>query len=107
MIEDELVWQYSEREPDPYVVEWQRLLDSIRQDTTHNEAHRAGEADVVALMGRIATHTGQYVTWDQVMESEFQFVDNIDEMTFDTPAPLQANEQGIYASLVPGVTKEV
>ena len=39
-------------------------------------------------MGRIATHTGQEITWDQVMKSEFQFVKDIDHLTLDTPAPI-------------------
>lgn len=106
MIDDQLVWEYTEQEPDPYVVEWQRLLDAIRQDKPHNEARRAGEADAAALMGRIATHTGQYVTWDQVMQSEYRFVDDIDAMTFDTSAPIHANQQGLYPAVVPGISKE-
>jgi predicted dehydrogenase len=106
MVEDELAWEYTESEPDPYVVEWQKLLDAIRQDTLHNEARRAGEADAAALMGRIATHTGQYITWDQVMQSKHQFVEDIDAMTFDTPAPIQASEGGLYPGVLPGVTTE-
>ncbi len=38
----------------PYHAEWQLLLDAIRGDKPHNEARRAGEAEVAALMGRIA-----------------------------------------------------
>ena len=38
-------------------------------------------------MGRMATHTGQYVTWDQALNSEVQFVADIDNMTFDSDAP--------------------
>ncbi|MEA3225217.1 MAG: Gfo/Idh/MocA family oxidoreductase, partial [Planctomycetota bacterium] len=44
MVSDELVWQYPKRDPNPYRVEWQLLLDAIRQDKPHNEARRAGEA---------------------------------------------------------------
>ena len=65
------------------------------------------EIEVAALMGRIATHSGQYITWDQVMESKFQFVDNIDAMTFDTEAPVHAGPGGIYAPPIPGMTKEI
>ena len=49
----------AKRDRNPYHAEWQVLLDAIRQDKPHNEARRAGEADVAALMGRMATHTGQ------------------------------------------------
>ena len=38
-------------------------------------------------MGRMATHTGQLVTWDQALSSDFQFVADIDNTTSDTPPP--------------------
>ncbi|MHC4430775.1 MAG: Gfo/Idh/MocA family protein, partial [Planctomycetota bacterium] len=107
MVEGDLVWQYPGRDPNPYRVEWQLLLDAIRQDKPHNEARRAGEAEVAALMGRAATHTGQLVTWDQSLDSEFEFVADIDNMTFDSPAPIRALSDGIYAPPQPGITKEI
>ncbi len=103
---ENLLWEFEGRDPNPYVVEWQRLLDAIRQDKPHNEARRAGEADIAALMGRMATHSGQFITWDQAMNSPFQFVADIDSMTFDTPAPMHAGPNGLYAPPQPGITKE-
>jgi predicted dehydrogenase len=107
MVPDELVWQYPQRDPNPYRAEWQLLVDAIRQNKPHNEARRAGEAEVVALMGRMATHTGKYLTWDQALNSDFQFVKDIDSMTFDSPAPIHAGPDGIYQAPQPGITKEV
>jgi len=54
----------------------------------------------------MATHGGQYVTWDQALNSNFQFVADIDHMTFDTPAPIHAGPNGLYAPPQPGITKE-
>ncbi|HUT88826.1 MAG TPA: Gfo/Idh/MocA family oxidoreductase [Thermoguttaceae bacterium] len=107
MVEENLVWEFGRPDPNPYVVEWQLLLDAIRQDKPHNEARRAGEAEVAALMGRIATHTGKEVTWDQVMKSDFQFIEDIDHLTFDTPAPIHEGPDGIYPAPQPGITKEI
>jgi hypothetical protein len=106
MVPEELVWEFGQNDPNPYVVEWQLLLDAIRNDTPHNEARRAGEADVAALMGRIATHTGKLITWDQVMKSEYQFVEDIDGLTFDSPPPIHDGDDGLYAAPLPGITKE-
>jgi hypothetical protein len=58
-------------------------------------------------MGRMATHTGQYLTWDQVLKSGFQFVEDIDNMTFETEAPIHAGPGDIYPAPQPGITKEV
>ena len=77
------------------------------QDKPHNEARRAGEADLAALMGRMATHTGRYVTWDEALNSNFEYVADIDHMTMDTPAPIQAGPDGIYAAPQPGAAKEI
>ena len=106
MVPEDMIWQYGKNEPNPYRVEWQLLLDAIRQNKPHNEARRAGEAEVAALMGRVATHTGQLVTWDQIMNSNFQFVKDIDNMTFDTPGPIHNGPEGIYPAPQPGITKE-
>lgn len=103
---ENVLWEFAGRDPNPYVVEWQRLLDAIRQDRPHNEARRAGEAEIAALMGRMATHSGQLITWDQAMNSPFQFVADIDRMTFDTPAPIHAGPDGRYAPPQPGITNE-
>jgi predicted dehydrogenase len=107
MVPENLVWEFGRNDPNPYRVEWQLLLDAIRQDKPHNEARRAGEAEVAALMGRMATHTGQYLTWEQVLKSDFQFVRDIDSMTFETESPIHAGPDGIYPAPRPGITKEV
>ena len=107
MTPEEVAWEYAGQEPNPYVVEWQVLLDAIRRNGTHNEARRAGEADIVALMGRMAVHTGQLVTWDQAMASTFQYVQDIDRLTFDSPAPIKEGPDGIYPAPQPGVTREI
>jgi predicted dehydrogenase len=107
MVPENLIWEFGRPDPNPYHAEWQLLLDAIRQDKPHNEARRAGEAEVAALMGRMATHTGQYLTREQVLKSDFQFVRDIDNMTFETPAPIHAGQEGIYPAPQPGITKEV
>lgn len=107
MVQEEMTWKYAQEDPNPYKVEWQELLDAIRHDRPHNEAKRAGEAEVAALMGRMATHTGKVVTWDQALNSQHQFVQDIDGMTFDTPAPIHEGPDGLYPPPQPGITKEV
>jgi predicted dehydrogenase len=106
MVDDQIVWRYGEQEPNPYNEEWQVLLDAIRQNKPHNEARRACEAQFAAIMGRAAVHTGAWITAEEVLKSEFQFVKDIDHMTMDTPAPIQAGPDGIYACPMPGITKE-
>lgn len=107
MSPENLTWQFEQKEQNPYVVEWQLLLDAIRKNAQYNEARRAGEADIAALMGRTAAHTGQFVQWDDVAKSNFQFVADIDNMSFDTPAPIHDGSDGIYPAPQPGITNEL
>ncbi len=104
--DDEPVWAFGKNDPNPYQAEWQVLVDAIRQDKRHNEAIRAGQAEVAALMGRIATHTGREITWDEVLQSDFQFVEDIDHLTFDSPAPIHEGDDGVYPAPQPGITRE-
>jgi predicted dehydrogenase len=107
MSKENLVWQFGPAEPNPYQVEWQVLLDAIRRDKPHNEARRAAESNLVGLMGRMAAHTGAYITREQAAASNFQYVKDIDKMTFDTPAPIHTGPDGIYPAPLPGMYKEV
>ena len=106
MVDDQVVWKFDGADPNPYHAEWQLLLDAIRQDKPHNEARRAAEANVAALMGRMAVHTGAYITWDQALNSTFQYVADIDSLGLDSPAPIQAGPDGMYAAPQPGLTQE-
>ena len=91
----------------PYRAEWQILMDAIRQDTPHNEGRRAGEANLATLMGRMAVHTGRYVTWDEAMNSNFEYLADIDNMNENTPAPVQAGSDGTYDAPQPGLTTNI
>ena len=56
----DIVWQCRARNRDnPYRVEWDDLLDAIRQDKPYNEVERGAKASLVTAMGRMAAHTGQ------------------------------------------------
>ena len=106
MVKENLVWEYPQPDCNPYHAEWQVLLDAIRQNKPHNESGRAGESAIACLMGRMATHTGQEISWDQALNSKFQFIKDIDNLTFDTPAPIKAGPDGVYPAPQPGITKE-
>jgi hypothetical protein len=81
-------------------------LDAIRNDRPHNEARRAADANLAALMGRMATHSGQLVTWEEAWNSDFQFVPDVDALSFDSPPPVPEDPEGAYEPPRPGFTRE-
>jgi predicted dehydrogenase len=100
---EDLVWKCPPEEPDPYQLEWDHLLDAIRKDKPYNEARRGAEASLVTAMGRLAAHTGQLVTWDDMLTHEHEFAPDVDQLTMDSPAPLRAGRDGKYPVPQPGI----
>ena len=106
MTADELIWKYPHRqEPNPYRLEWDDLLHAIREDQPYNEVKRGAEASLVTAMGRMAAHTGQEITWDQMLNCPHEFAPDVDKLTMDSPAPLQAGPDGTYPVPEPGRKK--
>ncbi|MCX6900641.1 MAG: Gfo/Idh/MocA family oxidoreductase [Verrucomicrobia bacterium] len=107
IVRDNIAWEAPAEPIVPWQAEWEALLDAIRQDKPHNEAKRAGMSNIADLMGRAAVHSGQMITWDQMMNSNFQLCPNIDSLNADSPAPVKDDAHGRYPVPVPGVWKEV
>ena len=102
---DDLVWAFPQPETNnPYQVEWDRLIQAIRDDKPHNEVKRGAEASLVTAMGRMSAHTGQIVTWDDALNHEHELAGEADKLTMESPAPVQANAEGKYPIPLPGIT---
>ncbi|MHB1036208.1 MAG: Gfo/Idh/MocA family oxidoreductase [Pirellulales bacterium] len=102
-----IAWKPEKETINPWQAEWDVLLAAIRKDRPHNEAERAALSNLGAIMGRAAVHTGKIVTWEEAMASDFQFAKNVDGLTTDSPALVQANAEGRYPAPVPGIWKEI
>ena len=73
-----------------------------RQRKHHLAARERESQPIPARVGRLA-----YVTWEEVTSSDFKFCPNVDELTSDSPAPVQADAQGRYPVPVPGTWTEI
>jgi predicted dehydrogenase len=104
--DSELLWKFPQPEPNPYQLEWDELVQAIRSDKPYNEAKRGAEASLVTSMGRMACHTGQAITYEQILNSDHEFAPTVDKLSFEAAAPLQRNSAGKYPVPMPGlVTK--
>ena len=93
-------------EKNPYQLEWDDLLDAIRNDKPYNEIKRGATASLVTSMGRMAAHTGQEVTFDQILNSDHEFAPNLDKLTMTSDAPLRKNADGKYPIPQPGIVRD-
>jgi predicted dehydrogenase len=93
-------------EYDPYEIEWDDLLDAIRNNKPYNEAPRGIEASLVTAMGRMAAHTGQVIQRDDYLEHDIEFAPDVDKLVLNGPAPLLADKDGKYPVPQPGIVKD-
>jgi len=102
----EPLWRYPQPEKSPYQLEWDDLIDAIRNNKPYNEAKRGAEASLVTSMGRMAAHTGQTITFEQMLNCPHEFAPDVDKLTMDSPAPLRADAEGKYPLPQPGILKD-
>jgi predicted dehydrogenase len=93
-------------EEDPYLNEWNDLMDAIRNYKPYNEAERGVKASLVSSMGRMAAHTGQEITFDDMLNCEHEFAPDVDKLTMTSAAPLVAGKDGKYPIPMPGITQK-
>ncbi|MEA3210224.1 MAG: hypothetical protein QOE70_3281 [Chthoniobacter sp.] len=85
--------------------EWTDLIDAIRSDKPFNEVKYGVEASVVTSMGRMAAHTGQEITFDEMLNHEHEYCPDADKLTMDSPPPLLSDKDGKYPVPTPGLKK--
>ena len=103
MDDSAIAWRGPAQEPNPYQLEWDHLIQAIRTDKPFNEVKRGAEASLVTAMGRLACHTGQKVTYEQALNIEHEFAPHVDQLTMDSPAPIQLGSDGKYPVPRPGI----
>jgi predicted dehydrogenase len=103
MTRENLAWAFPQPEPNPYQLEFDDLVNAIRQDLPYNEVKRGAIASLVTSMGRMAAHTGQVITYDDMLDCTHEFAPDVDKLTMDSPAPLQLAANGKYPVPEPGV----
>ena len=103
-----LLWvsKVNSDQQNPYQNEWNDLTDAIRNDKPYNEVKRGVEASLVTSMGRVAAHTGQEITFEEMLNSDHEYAPGVDELTMDSPAPLLADASGKYPVPEPGIKKK-
>jgi predicted dehydrogenase len=104
---DNIVWRADRETANPWQVEWDDLLESIRKDRPHNETQRSAYSNLAGIMGRAAVHSGRMITWEEATASTFQFCANVDALGANSTAPVNVDAQGRYPAPIAGKWNEV
>jgi len=101
-----MLWAFPQPEPSPYQLEFDDLVEAIRRDQPYNEAERGAIASLVTSMGRMAAHTGQIITYEDMLQCEHEFAPEVDRLTLTSPAPLRLEANGRYPVPEPGIKRQ-
>ena len=85
---------------------FRELIDAVRNDKPYNEVKRGAEASLVTAMGRFAAHTGQPITYEEMLKTGAEFAPDVDKLTLDGPAPIKADAKGKYLIPLPGLVTD-
>jgi predicted dehydrogenase len=92
-----------ESDPDPYQVEHDELFDAVSKgEHRYADAERGALSTMTAIMGRMATYTGQMIEWDEALASQ----ESLSPARYDWKAdpPVLPDESGRYRVPRPGTT---
>ena len=92
-------------DPNPYQTEHDILFAAIRENKPFNNAEIAAKSTMTAIMGRMATYSGQVIKWDEALKSEISIMPKT--FAFDAETPTKPDANGHYPIPTPGVTKVV
>lgn len=98
-------WRYRGEKPSMYDVEHAELFKSIRDNKPINNGQYMCYSTLLAIMGRMATYTGQVITWEQAFNSTESLVP--DNLTWNTEPPVKPDADGWYPVAIPGTTVPV
>ncbi|MEM7700214.1 MAG: hypothetical protein AAF236_17615, partial [Verrucomicrobiota bacterium] len=109
---DNLAWAFpsgprgSSLEGNPYDIEWEKLIAAIRNNTEFNEVERGVQASIVTSMGRMAAHTGQEISYDEMLNCAHVMAPGVENLTMDSDSPLMPDSEGRYPIPQPGILKD-
>lgn len=91
----------------PYQVEHDVLFESIRSGNPIDESNYGAESTMTSILGRMAAHSGQIVTWEKALNSDLRLVPVDQKWAWDATPPVVPDKNGDYPIPVPGVTQVV
>lgn len=80
-LEGNVIWKYDDekagqefQQHDPYVLEHVDLVNHIRKGTGHEEASECAASCMAAIMARQSAYTGAQTTWDEMTQSDQDYM---------------------------------
>jgi predicted dehydrogenase len=94
----------AKKDPNPYQVEHDELFAAIAKgEYKYADAENGAKSTMTSILGRLATYSGQVITWDKAINSGMDIMPK--QFAWDAAMPLNPDADGLYPVAVPGKTK--
>jgi predicted dehydrogenase len=100
-----LIHNFGDLGGDGHQQEHHDLFADLRAGKIAAEGEWGAMSSMTAILGRMATYSGKMVSMETAMKSDLALAQFDRYQSFDDEAPVKPNEQGIYATPKPGITK--
>lgn len=100
-----ILYQFDKnQENNPYQTEHDELFAAIAASKyKFHDAERGAEATLTAIIGRMATYSGQTIEWDKALNSGLNIMP--EKFDFNAAPPVLPDPDGFYAHAIPGKTR--
>lgn len=98
------LFRYRDRnDPNPQQLEHDVLFNAITSGKYINNAETGAKSTMTSILGRMASYSGQVVTWDEALNSNVSLYPQ--RLAWDAATPAMPGEDGKYPIPVPGQTR--
>ena len=94
---------HGRRGKDGHQVEHDDLFAALLASKPYNEVDYSAASSMTAILGRMATYSGQTVKWNEAISSDLDLMPS--RLDWGAEPLVKPDEDGLYACAVPGVTK--
>ena len=91
------------RGKDGHQVEHDHLFEALLAGRPYNEVDYSADSTMTAILGRMASYSGQLVTWEEAINSQLDL--SPQKLAWDADPPVLPGPDGEYAMPMPGITK--
>jgi predicted dehydrogenase len=102
-IDGQTKWRYEGPPCNRFDLEHVALFSSIREGQPINNSLYMGRSSLLGIMATWATYSGQVISWDEAVASEYCVAPA--RLALDAPPPTQPDANGNYPRPVPGISK--
>lgn len=103
-ITGETNWRYDGPMGAGYREEQAALVNAIKNNQPINSGYHMVHSTMITVMGQMTCYTGKEITYDQVYNSNLEYLPKADEATLDMEPPTKPDERGMYPVPLPGTT---